>query len=171
MKQPSPVSACTTEGTEPRSQGGQSAGTWAGAPPTAEHTAQLALPPQGTQSHQFSFVLVPACSGRGEKMFRWSLPWNKMQTKTQQQQIQSAQSREALSTLGHALLPCFMWKSVTCSVQVRHPWAGSSWLFHGIHVHLQDKRQNRRVFTYVVRLLESSGAGASSVLIPELGFL
>lgn len=96
------------------SQCGQSAATQAGTPPASLCTpnqmhrpacAPLCSTHRASRSSLFLFRLA-----WGKKNVRIIVTLEKMQTK-KKKKIQSAQSREAISTCGHTLLPCFTSKS------------------------------------------------------------
>lgn len=57
-----------------------------------------------TQSHQIQFDLVPACLGKKQNPYSDN---HDIGIKCKPRKIQSAQSKKAISTSGHTLLPCF----------------------------------------------------------------
>lgn len=122
--------------------------------PTAKHIAQLA------GSYTEPWEPICSCSGLfGKKKcldnhhigIKWKPP--------QKRKIQSAQSREAISTCGHTLSPCFTPKSMTFIVHISTELGLCC--SRVIHITIvlpfaRVKGKNRNVFTYKDRLLVSS---------------
>lgn len=115
--------ACTTEGTKPLSPGGQHEVTWAGAPPRAKHTTQLALP-----STRHTEPSVPMCScpsllwGRKQQCSGNHYLGIKCKPKTNNNK--SNQHKVGKHCQPSVTLFCLVSceKSVTCTVQVRYHW-------------------------------------------------
>lgn len=109
-----------------RSRGGQSAGAPAGTPPASLCTHSQTHHPACTLQHSTHRAIR-------SDLFLFLLIWGKkkkldndhigIKCKTFHHppppKIQSAQSREAISTCGHTLLPCFMHECMTFIVGFR----------------------------------------------------
>lgn len=74
-------------------------------------------PTQRTQAHLSQCVLVLACLG-GKKNVQIIITLEYNANPKKKKKIQSAQSREAISTCGHTLSPCFTPKSMTFVVHI-----------------------------------------------------
>lgn len=162
------------EETNQLSQCGQSAVAQAGMPPVSFCTRSQTHPPahtllHSTQSLQIQYVLVPACTGWGQ--FRESWPWNKMRTKKNPIGTKEGSN---LNPWSHSFdLLHVKEGGVHCSHQI-------NWVFavpcnscqHCVAICKGKAKNIVCAFTYVLRLRESSGSGANSVLTPGIvGFL